>query len=155
LLQKGVLMESSRHRARWLVVALTLLAGTALLVGVWAQFFPRGFYTSFPGVGRQWVAVDGPYNEHLVRDVGGLNLALAVVTIVALVHRTAVLVRTAALAWLVYSVPHLVYHSAHLDLYDDTDVVLMIVSLAIAVVLPAWLFLDADRSTAAPAARPT
>jgi len=66
-----------------------------------------------------------------------------------------VLVRTAALAWLVYSVPHLVYHSAHLDLYDDTDVVLMIVSLAIAVVLPAWLFLDADRSTAAPAARPT
>jgi hypothetical protein len=66
---------------------------------------------------------------------------LAVVTIVALVHRRPVLVRTAALAWLVYSVPHLVYHSAHLDLYDDTDVVLMIVSLAIAVVLPAWLFL--------------
>jgi hypothetical protein len=141
-------MASSRRRARWLVAALASLAGTAMLVGVWAQFFPRGFYTSFPSVGGQWVAVDGPYNEHLVRDVGGLNLALAVVTIVALVHRTAVLVRTAALAWLVYSVPHLVYHSAHLDLYDGAEIVLMIVSLAIAAVLPAWLFLDADRLTA-------
>jgi hypothetical protein len=133
------------------VVALGLLAGTALLVGVWAQFFPRSFYTSFPSLGGQWVAVDGPYNEHLVRDVGGLNLALAVVTIVALVHRTAVLVRTAALAWIVYSVPHFVYHSAHLDLYDGTETVLLVVSLAMAVVLPAWLFLDADRVSAAPA----
>jgi hypothetical protein len=148
-------MPSSGRRARWLVVALALLAGTALLVGVWAQFFPRGFYTSFPSMGGQWVAVDGPYNEHLVRDVGGLNLALAVVTIVALVHRTAVLVRTAALAWLVYSVPHFVYHSAHLELYDDTDMVLMIVSLAMAAVLPAWLFLDADGLTTAPAAGAT
>ena len=147
-------MASDRRRSRWLVVALVVLAGTALLVGVWAQFFPHGFYTSFPGMGGQWVAVDGPYNEHLVRDVGGLNLALAVVTIVALVHRTSVLVRTAALAWLVYSVPHFAYHSAHLDLYDGTDIVLLIVSLAMAVVVPAWLFLDADRLTAAPPLAP-
>jgi hypothetical protein len=147
-------MTCSRRPGHWLVVvALALLAGIALLVGVWAQLFPRGFYTSFPSVGGQWVAVDGPYNEHLVRDVGGLNLALAVITIVALVHRTAVLVRTAALAWLVYSVPHFTYHSAHLDLYDDIDVVLMISSLAMAAVLPAWLFLAADRLAAAPAAR--
>jgi hypothetical protein len=148
-------MASSRRRACWLVVALALLAGTAMLVGVWAQFFPHGFYTSFPSIGGQWVAVDGPYNEHLVRDVGGLNLALAVVTIVALLHRTAVLVGTAALAWLVYSVPHLVYHSTHLELYDETDIVLMIDSLAMAAVMSAWLFLDADRLTAAPAARTT
>jgi hypothetical protein len=141
------------RRARWLIVALAVLAGTAVVVGVWAQFFPRRFYTSFPSVGGQWVADDGPYNEHLVRDVGGLNLALAVVTIVALVHRTPMLVRTAALAWLVYSVPHFVYHGAHLEPFDATEVVLMMVSLGMAVVVPAWLFLDADRLTAAPAAR--
>jgi hypothetical protein len=146
-------MASNRRSARWLAVALVLLAGVASLVGVWAQFFPQSFYTSFPNGRGRWVAVDGPYNEHLVRDVGGLNLALAVVTVVALVHRTAVLVRTAALAWLVYSVPHLVYHSAHLDLYDGIDVALLVASLATAVVLPAWLFLDADRLTAAPSAR--
>ena len=35
------------------------------------------FYDDFPGLGRSWVAADGPYNEHLVRDVGALNLALA------------------------------------------------------------------------------
>jgi hypothetical protein len=91
-------MASNRRSARWLAVALVLLAGVASLVGVWAQFFPQSFYTSFPNGRGRWVAVDGPYNEHLVRDVGGLNLALAVVTVVALVHRTAVLVRTAALA---------------------------------------------------------
>ena len=45
--------------------------------------------------------------------------------------------------------PHLVYHSTHLDLYDGTDIVLMIVSLAMAAVLPVWLFLDADRLTVA------
>jgi hypothetical protein len=147
-------MASSRRRARWLVVTLALLAGTAMLVGGVGAVLPRGFCTSFPSVGGQWVAVDGPYNEHLVRDVGGLNLALAVVTIVAVVHRTAVLVPAAALAWLVYFVPHPVHHSAHVHLYDGTDLVLMIVSLAMAVVLPAWLFLDADRFTAATAAPP-
>ena len=31
-----------------------------------------------------WVAVDGPFNEHLVRDVGALNLALAFVAAMAL-----------------------------------------------------------------------
>lgn len=137
-------MISSRFRARALVVALVILAGSALLVGAWAQFSPRSFYRSFPGLGRHWVAVDGKYNEHLVRDVGGLNLALAVVTVIAIVHRSAVLVRTAALAWLVYAVPHVVYHAAHLELYAGGDKVLMIGSLALAAVLPFWLFLDAD-----------
>ena len=37
---------------------------------------PAAFYDDFPGLGRMWVAPDGPYNQHLVRDVGELNLAL-------------------------------------------------------------------------------
>jgi hypothetical protein len=139
-------MASTDRRAQWRVVALIVLAAVALMVGVWAQFFPRSFYRSFPGLGRHWVSVDGPFNEHLVRDVGGLNLALAAVTVVALVQRTAVLVRTAALAWLLYAVPHLVYHANHLDVYDGTDTVLMIGSLAVATLLPAWLLVDANTS---------
>jgi hypothetical protein len=140
-------MASTGRRAQWLVVALIVLAAVALMVGVWAQFFPRGFYRSFPSLGRHWVSVDGPFNEHLVRDVGGLNVALAAVTVVALVYRTAVLVRTAALAWLLYAVPHLVYHANHLDRYDGTDKVLMVGSLAVAALLPVWLFVDADTFT--------
>ena len=70
---------------RWIRVALGYLALISLEIGVWAQFFPRSFFDHYPGLGRAWVAVDGPYNEHLVRDVGGLNLGLAAVLIIALV----------------------------------------------------------------------
>ena len=67
-------------------VWLTLLGLVGLFVGTWATFFPRSFYDDFPaGSGHAWVAADGPYNEHLVRDVGALNLALAAVAIAALV----------------------------------------------------------------------
>ena len=43
------------------------------VVGLWAAVAPQSFYDDFPGAGRHWVAVDGPYNEHLVRDVGVLT----------------------------------------------------------------------------------
>ena len=53
-------------------------------VGLQALFAPRSFYDDFP-IGRGWVAMDGPYNQHLVRDVGSLNLALVVLVFAALV----------------------------------------------------------------------
>ena len=56
---------------------LWVLAVSAFGVGVQAAFFPRSFYDDFP-FGRGWVAMDGRYNEHLIRDVGVLNLALLV-----------------------------------------------------------------------------
>ena len=58
-------------------VILALLAITSVQLGLWATFAPRSFYEDFPGGGRNWVAVDGPYNEHLVRDFGALNLEAA------------------------------------------------------------------------------
>jgi hypothetical protein len=82
-----------------------------------------------------WVAPDGPYNEHLVRDVGELNLALAVVTLVALVALTPMLVRAVLAGWIVYSVPHLVYHLRHLDPFATDDQVSIIASLALVPVL--------------------
>src|SRR5690348_13415732 len=50
--------------------ALSLLAVLALYQGIWAQLAPRSFFEGFPG-GMGWIATEGPYNEHLVRDVGG------------------------------------------------------------------------------------
>ncbi|MEY2475404.1 MAG: hypothetical protein QOG87_719 [Actinomycetota bacterium] len=122
-------------------VILALLAFSALLVGVWAEFAPRSFYEDFPGGGRHWVSVDGPYNEHLVRDFGALNLALAFLLIVALVHLTPVLVRTAAIASLLYSVPHFVYHARHLDVYSSSDKLANMVALGLAVGGPVVLLL--------------
>jgi nucleoside-diphosphate-sugar epimerase len=115
---------------------LALLAVNSLLVGFWAQLAPRRFYTGFPGFGRHWVSADGPFNEHLIRDVGGLNLALAVVLIAGVVLATRPAARVAALATLVYGVPHFTYHLAHMNLYSGSDQVASGAGLALSVVLP-------------------
>jgi len=115
---------------------LVALAVVGVVTGLWAAFAPRGFYDDFPGGGRSWVSADGPYNEHLVRDFGTLNLALAAVTIVALVTLARPAVVAAALAWLVFGVPHLVYHARHLDVYDTGDKVGTMAALALGVALP-------------------
>jgi sterol desaturase/sphingolipid hydroxylase (fatty acid hydroxylase superfamily) len=123
-------------------VILALLAATAAQLGLWATIAPRSFFEDFPGGGRHWVAVDGPYNEHLVRDFGGLNLALAFVLIVALVHLTPVLVRTAAIASLLFAVPHFVHHARHLDvLTSSSDKTVNMVLLGLAIGGPVLLLL--------------
>lgn len=115
-------------------VALVVIAAASGVVGVWAQAFPRSFYDDFPGAGRVWVAVDGPFNEHLVRDVGGLNLALAFVAVVALVTGSVLVARAAGGAALLYGLPHLAYHALNLDPFDTADSAAMLVSLSLAVV---------------------
>jgi hypothetical protein len=115
------------------LIALAVLLGGDAVVGLWAQLAPHSFYTSFPGLGRVWVAVDGPYNQHLVRDVGGLNLGLAFVLAVALVTASPVVARAAGGASLIYGLPHFIYHLAHLKPYDTGDAVVLVVTLGIAV----------------------
>ena len=90
---------------------------------------PKSFYEDFPGTGRVWVAVDGPYNEHLVPNVGSLNLALAFVAALTLITGSGVLARAAGVAALIYGVPHLLYHATHLDPYDSDDKVALVFSL--------------------------
>jgi hypothetical protein len=100
-------------RVRRLV--LLLLAMSTVYVGGWALTAPRSFYRSFPGFGLHWIDVDGAYNEHLIRDVGGLYLALFVITVFALVATASEQTRrVTGGAWFVFSVPHLAYHLAHL-----------------------------------------
>jgi hypothetical protein len=127
---------SARTTAR---VALGILAVTGLFVGVWATAAPHSFFSSFPGGGHMWAASDGPYNEHLVRDVGDLNLALVAVTLCACVWWSRALAAAAALAWLVYSVPHLTYHAFNLQTVSGDDQVAELVSLAIPIVLAACI----------------
>jgi len=137
------------NRPLLLRVLLAVLAWSALLVGAWATTAPRSFYDSFPGGGRAWVAVDGPYNQHLVGDVGALNLALLVVTVWALVTLTPVLIRVAAVAWLVYSLPHLLYHATHREPYDTGDLAASLFGLTVNVVVPIVLLVLVSRSSVA------
>ena len=127
-------------------VGLVYLAVSGALVGVWAGFAPRSFYDDFPGLGRMWVSVDGPYNEHLVRDVGWLNLALTVATVWAAVTLTRTLVIAVLVAWLVTSVPHLAYHVANLDGLATADRVGELASLALAPLVAGVLLVVAVRA---------
>jgi hypothetical protein len=135
-------------------VALLVLAAQALLSGVWASVAPRSFYDDFPGLGRHWVAMDGPYNEHLMRDYGALNLALAVVTVLAAVWLTRHLVIAAAVAWIVYSVPHVLYHGFNIEAYETGDQVGILGGLLVGpllAVLVLVLLPPSDRVPADPA----
>ncbi|MGH3648119.1 MAG: hypothetical protein ACRDTM_13220 [Micromonosporaceae bacterium] len=123
-------------QSRLTQVWLLLLAVGGAVPGGWAVALPRNFYDEFPGFGRHWVSADGPYNEHLVRDVGGFFLALAVITVFALWLGSIAAARLAALGWLVYGVPHALYHATHLGVYAPLDQVLAMALLVLGVVLP-------------------
>jgi len=122
-------------RALWTRIGLVYLAAGYALVGFWAAFAPRSFYTDFPGAGRHWISPDGPYNQHLIRDVGELNLALLVVVAAAAVTLSLPLVRAALVATLVNGVLHVVYHVRHVDMFSSGDQVAIIGSLVLAPVV--------------------
>lgn len=126
-------------------LALAYLAISGLFVGVWAAVAPRSFFSDFPGLGHMWTAADGRYNEHLVRDVGDLNLALVVVTIAACVWFSRSLAITAALAWIVYSLPHLVYHLFNLGAVSVDDRPAEVVTLTIPILLAVFVIIAASR----------
>lgn len=130
----------SRH-STWVRIGLAYLAVSFALVGFWAAFAPRSFYTDFPGGGRHWVSADGPYNQHLVRDVGELNLALFVVLLVAAITLSLPLVRAALAATLVNGGLHLVYHARHVDMFGTGDQVAVLASLVLAPLVAAVLLL--------------
>jgi hypothetical protein len=147
---------------RLMRLGLFVLGVPALIIGVWAAFAPRSFYDDFPGLGRIWVAPDGPYNEHLVRDVGELNLALVVITAIAAFTLVPMLVRAVLAGWVVYSVPHLVYHLRHMSPFPTDDQVSIAASLAFVPILAvALLVIDlrtprgASRGQAEPAVSST
>lgn len=121
----------SRQRIQNL--SLLIIAVTMLPVGVQAAFAPRSFFDDFP-LGRGWIALEGgPYNEHLVRDVGVLFLALIIVTAwTALRSRNS---RPIAMAWFIQGVLHVSYHADHLDGYKTADKVGLVGSLALVPVL--------------------
>lgn len=117
-------------------IILWILNATAAFVGSWALFFPRGFHESFPGPGfAAWVAHEGPFNEHLIRDVGALYLALLAAGVVAALQRRADAAIAVGAAWLAFSVPHLGYHVVHLQGLPVLDAVAQSVALAAPLVL--------------------
>jgi nucleoside-diphosphate-sugar epimerase len=140
-------------------LGLWAMALFSLLAGIQQQFAPRSFFDNFPGFGMHWVSVDGPYSEHLLRDLGGANLSLAVVTLFAIARPTVGLVRAVAAAMLIAQVPHFIYHAAHLDVLPTSlDRVLQTTALSLTLAIPLLILLraggipqESDQTTAQPA----
>lgn len=127
-------------------VILWATAALGAYVGVWAAWLPDSFYAAFPGFGRIWIAVDGPFNEHLIRDVGSLYLGLAAASVVAAFSRTADAARAVGAAWVVFGAPHLVYHAWQFTGMAPLDVAGNIVGLGGSLVLGALLLSPGPRA---------
>jgi hypothetical protein len=128
-----------RRSGGWLRSGLLLYCGVELLVGGWAAAWPRSFYDDFPWPGHPWVGLLPAYNEHLVRDFGGMNLAMAVVFGVAAATLDRRLAATALVAYLVFAVPHLVFHLNHLEPFGTVDAIAQPAVLVVLAVLPLLL----------------
>ncbi|OBG42648.1 hypothetical protein A5672_11025 [Mycobacterium alsense] len=115
---------------------LWFLTFVEVVVGVVATFFPRSFYDWVP-----WVDLIPPYSEHLMRDYGAMNLGLALVFVVAATTMERRLVRVALGAYLLFAVPHLIFHVTHLENFSTAAAVGQMAILAIAVLLPAALLI--------------
>ena len=123
----GDRIEHHRGGIRFLLLSLGVPQG---LIGLWALLAPRSFYDDFPVVRDGWVNALGPFDEHLVTDVGALFVGLFVLLAIAAVtlHRTTVV--AAAVTWLVFNVPHLIWHSFHLEPYGTVDAIANTVAIA-------------------------
>ncbi|MET8998057.1 hypothetical protein [Amycolatopsis sp. NPDC004169] len=121
------------------------------VVGIWPLVSPTGFYQDFPGFRAGWVAMDGAFNEHLLRDFGGLNLALAALLIGAAVIGTTAVARLASVAALLFGVPHFLYHLGHIAHFPRIDQVLIVGTTGLGVLLPLVVLLIPARRVSRPA----
>lgn len=80
-----------------------------------------------------------------MRDVGALNLALAVLLIAAAVRATRDLVLVAGLASLAWGVPHLLYHLFNTESLSTGDNIVSLGGLFVFVVLAAMVAMGGRR----------
>jgi len=132
---------------RWAIVlrvALGALAFECALIGFQALFFPSYFYNEFL-LGRGWSAMLPPYSEHMTRDAGALYLGFFVTLTWATVRLSRELVNASVIGFAVATVPHMVYHSFHIDAATELfDKVAQVGALAVTLVVCVGL-LEAHR----------
>jgi hypothetical protein len=146
---QGALPQQAREKAPPTVLAgLWIMGLFGLYSGLQQQLLPRVFYDQFPGFGMTWVSPDGPFNEHLMRDLGGANLALTFLIFLAIARPTAYLVHGVAIATLIAQVPHFVYHAMHLDLLPNTlERALQTISLGLVLLVPVLILIASHSMT--------
>ena len=97
--------------ATWIRIALVALGVPNAAAGLWAVLAPQGWYDDFPGFDPRLVSADPPYNAHLVTDAGAGLLASGFVLIAAAWLGDRRSVRFGIVAFLVFAVPHTLWHA--------------------------------------------
>ncbi|MEU0882242.1 hypothetical protein ABZ345_26800 [Lentzea sp. NPDC005914] len=130
-------------------ISLAFLAVTSAYVGVFAYFATGSFYENFPGLGLRWLPQLGPFNEHLIKDVGAFYLGITVLILLALANaRNAAVVQATGAALLVFNVLHFYYHLTMLHVYEPRDQWLNAILLGLTVVLSVVLVVPRSRVSA-------
>ena len=86
------------------------------------------------------------YNPHLLADVGALFVATGALMLMAAYWLQRPLVVAALVTWLLFAVPHVVYHLDNLGPYDTPDTVGNVVTLGLTVLIPVLLLALLARS---------
>ncbi|MQY26492.1 hypothetical protein [Nocardia aurantia] len=141
-----VRMRLDVDRRRWLVtrIATALLAVIGVVTGVWALAAPAAWFRSFP-FGLNWVPMGGPYNQHLAVDAGAFFLALGVLAAIAFALADSLLSRVTGVVWLVFGVPHLIYHASHRADMSAAGFTVMLIAAALMVAIAAAAVIAAPR----------
>ena len=82
--------------------------------------------------------MDGPYNEHLIRDAGGAYLMITALAIVGLARKQNASPLAVGLATMFFNLPHFAYHRTHLGMFKKLDRVLNVLVLGAAVLGSLW-----------------
>jgi hypothetical protein len=126
----------NRTQQRAIRAGLAIVALPAALIAAWALLAPRSFNDDFPGAGHEWVAPLGPYNEHLVRDVGAFELGLLALAVFAFVTLDRRVVQATFVAFAVAALPHLIFHFTETEALSTLDNVVSLIGLALPLIVP-------------------
>lgn len=129
-------------RAGWVRAGLFVVGVPAAATGAWALLAPRSFYDDFPGSGKAWIAAYGPFDEHLVRDVGGLLLAISLATLIAALLMDRRLIAVVVSASLIYDASHLAFHASERGGLSTRDYVVHVILLALIVLIKLAILVD-------------
>jgi hypothetical protein len=122
-------------------IGLAVLAALNLWWGGWARVAPRHFFDTFPGWGQRWTAAYGPYNEHLVTDLGSTFLTLGFLLAVAAILTDRRVRRTVLAGVLLFDSLHLLFHATDRAGMAAGSYAASLVALAVGVALPAALLM--------------
>jgi hypothetical protein len=131
----------ANHRCRQLLLILLVLnALVDLGTGAFAAVAPHAFY-------RDVVGVDllGPYNQHLLTDVGEFYLGYGLLFAWAMRTRSLDLIRTISAVVTLTAVLHFAYHADHLGPFNTEKAALQTGALTVAITLPLLALLASVR----------